>query len=165
MESPDNRARWLCAAYHVHLYTLGCVNRGPYPAKWDGGAGLMRDDERNWGLAEWVQEIRFTYMPLYAANRLQMARELSRHYSRMVPFLEEQTRVIWGLPGLWIPETVLPWGQVEDLVLKDPGEILGNHDRWDPKTAPYGNFEIFNPYVTFLFTAGLEICEQVPIEG
>ena len=161
VESPDHKASWLCAAYHVHLYTLGCVNRGPFPAKWNGGAGLMRRDDRSWaGLAEWVQEIRFTYMPLYAANRLEMARGLTRHYSKMVPFLQEQTRVMWSLPGLWIPETVLPWGQVEDLVLKYPGEILGDNDRWDPKTAPYGNFETFNPYVTFLFTAGLEICEH-----
>ena len=74
LSSPDQKADRLCAAYHVHLYTLGCVNRGPYPAKWDGGPGLMRGDERNWGLSEWVQEIRFTYLPLYQANRLDMAR-------------------------------------------------------------------------------------------
>ena len=70
----------------------------------------MRGDERTWGLSEWVQEIRFTYLPPYAANRLEMARGLSRHYSQMKTYLLEQTKRMWGVRGLWIPETVLPWG-------------------------------------------------------
>ena len=161
IESPDKMADRLCAAYHVHLYTLGCVHRGPVPCKWDGGAGLMRGDERTWGLSEWVQEIRFTYLPLYAANRLTMARGLSRHYSRMKPYLLEQTRRMWDLDGLWIPETVLPWGHAEDFVLDDTGKARAEHFLpWDPKTAPYGKFERYNGYVGFLFTAGLEICHH-----
>ncbi|MFV2069404.1 MAG: DUF5703 domain-containing protein [Pirellulales bacterium] len=162
LESPDKKAQWLTAAYHVHLYTLGCVNRGPYPAKWDGGPGLMRGDERTWGLAEWVQEVRFTYMPLYAANRLEMAKGLTDHYTRMLPYLRAQTATMWGIPGLWIPETVLPWGHAEDLILKDDGRgTAGGHQfRWDPETARYGKFELYNPYVGFLLTAGLEICQH-----
>jgi hypothetical protein len=159
IQSPDKMADWLCAAYHVHLYTLACVNRGPVPCKWDGGAGLMRGDERTWGLSEWVQEIRFTYLPLYAANRLDMARGLSGHYSQMQPYLLEQTKRMWGVDGLWIPETVLPWGHAEDFVLKDSGDARAEHFLpWDPSTAPYGKFERYNGYVGFLFTAGLEIC-------
>jgi len=162
ISSPDGKADRLCAAYHVHLYTLGCVNRGPYPAKWDGGAGLMRGDERNWGLSEWVQEIRFTYLPLYMANRLDMARGLTRHYSTMAPYLRKQTETMWGLPGLWIPETVLPWGHAEDFVLKDNGRgAASNHyQRRDAARIPFGRFELFNPYVGFLFTAGLEVCHH-----
>lgn len=160
--SPDKTADRLCAAYHVHLYTLGCVNRGPYPAKWDGGPGLMRGDERNWGLAEWVQEIRFTYLPLYAANRLEMARGLSRHYSGMMPYLAAQTRSMWGLPGVWIPETVLPWGHAEDFALKAgaPGSTVSYFVRRDANKFPYGRFDLYNPYIGFLFTAGLEVCQH-----
>lgn len=159
--SPDKKADWLCAAYHVHLYTLGCVNRGPYPAKWDGGAGLMRRDERHWGLAEWVQEIRFTYMPLYAAGRLDVARGLTRHYSAMLPYLREQTGRTWGVAGLWIPETVLPWGHAEDFIFDgDANKPFGSYRRWVPDKAPYGRFEIYNPYIGFLFTAGPEICHH-----
>ena len=161
IESADKVADRLCAAYHVHLYTLGCTGRGPVPAKWDGGAGLMRRDERTWGLSEWVQEIRFTYLPLYAANRLEMARGLTRHYSQMRPYLLEQTERMWGIDGLWIPETVLPWGHAEDFVLKAPGEVrAGYFLPWEPKTAPYGKFERYNGYVGFLFTAGLEVSEH-----
>ncbi len=160
--SPDASADRLVRAWHVHLYTLACVNRGAVPAKWDGGPGLMRGDERTWGLAEWVQEIRFTYMPLYAANRLEMARGLSDHYFRMRSYLIEQTRKMWDLPGLWIPETVLPWGHAEDWVLKDDGRgAAGDHfKRWSPATTPHGKFELYNPYVGFLFTAGLEVCHH-----
>lgn len=161
IQSPDKLADRLCAAYHVHLYTLACVNRGSVPCKWDGGAGLMRGDERTWGLSEWVQEIRFTYMPLYAANRLEMARGLTRHYSQMKPYLLEQTKRMWGVDGLWIPETVLPWGHAEDFVLRDTGESRAEHFLpWDPKTAAYGKFDRYNGYVGFLFTAGLEICQH-----
>jgi hypothetical protein len=159
IESPDRMAERLCGAYHVHLYTLACVNRGAVPCKWDGGAGLLQGDERNWGLAEWVQEVRFTYLPLYAANRLEMARGLTRHYGQMRPYLLEQTERVWGLDGLWIPETVLPWGHAEDYALQDAG-VLDSYRRWDPKTARYGRFERFNNYVGFLFTAGLEICQH-----
>jgi len=155
IQSQDKKADWLCSAYHVHLYTLACVNRA-YPAKWDGGAGLMRNDERTWGLSEWVQEIRFTYIPLYSANRLDMAMGLYRHYSNMTPYLLEQTKKMWGINGLWIPETVLPWGNAEDLALTD--NALDYMHKWDPEKSPYGLFKSYNPYVGFLFTAGLEIC-------
>ena len=159
IESPDRLADWLCAAYHVHLYTLASVNRGAVPCKWDGGAGLMRGDERTWGLAEWVQEIRFTYLPLYSANRLEMARGLTRHYTQMQPYLMAQTKPVWGVEGLWIPETVLPWGHAEDLVLQD-GPTNGYFLPWDPDHARYGKFHRYNGYVGFLFTAGLEVCHH-----
>jgi hypothetical protein len=121
----------------------------------------MRGDERTWGLSEWVQEIRFTYMPLYAANRLEMARGLTRHYTRMRSYLLEQTKRMWGVEGLWIPETTLPWGHAEDFVLKDTGKVRGGHFlAWDPENAPYGTFDRYNGYVGFLFTAGLEICHH-----
>jgi hypothetical protein len=126
----------------------------------------MRGDERNWGLSEWVQEIRFTYMPLYAANRLEMARGLSRHYSQMAPYLEAQTRKMWGLPGIWIPETVLPWGHAEDFALADPGPgKAASHfhrraERGKQGDLPPGKFDLYNPYVGYLFTAGLEICHH-----
>lgn len=161
IESPDKEANWLCAAYHVHLYTLASTNRGQVPAKWDGGAGLMRRDERNWGISEWVQEVRFTFMPLYTANQLEMAKGLSDFYSRMVPYLETQTEKIWGLPGLWIPETVTPWGHAEDFVLTgDQKEVLEHYQPWNPEVSAYGRFEWYNPYVGFLFTAGLEVCHH-----
>ena len=160
LTSDDKTADWLTAAYHVHLYTLGCTNRGAVPAKWDGGAGLMVEDQRNWGISEWVQEVRFTYLPLYAANRLEMACGMADHYSRMTPYLRAQTRRMWHLPGLWIPETVTPWGHAEDLVLETHGEptALDHFSKWDPEAGPYGRFERYNPYVAFLFTAGLEVC-------
>ena len=160
--SPDATANRLCAAYHVHLYTLGCVHRGPYPAKWDGGPGLLRGDERPWGLSEWVQEVRFTYLPLYAANRLEMAGGLCRHYAAMVPYLSEQTRKMWDVPGLWIPETTLPWGHAEDFVLKDdhPANPIAYFRNRVADNIPHARFDLYNPYVGLLFTAGLEVCQH-----
>ena len=161
LTSNDPMAKRLCGAYHLHLYTLGCTNRGPVPCKWDGGPGLMRRDERTWGLSEWGQEIRFTYMPLYAANRKEMAMGLTDHYTQMRPYLRRQTETMWDVDGLWIPETVLPWGHAEDFVLKADGPVRGGHFLTrDSKTILYGKFERFNGYVGLLFTAGLEICHH-----
>ena len=161
LTSSDGSAERLARAYQIHLYTLGCVNRGPVPAKWDGGPGLLEQDRRNWGLAEWMQEIRFTYWPLYAADQLEQAQGLFRHYSSMLPYLEAQTGAMWGLPGIWVPETVLPWGHAEDFVLAAKGGPLPPHyQRRDPARIPYGRFDAFNPYVGFLFTSGLELCHH-----
>ena len=160
--SADRTAEWINAAYYVHMYTLACTNRGPVPAKWDGGAGLMRGDERNWGISEWVQEMRFTFMPLYAANRLEMARGFCDFYSAMTPYLKAQTERLWGRTGLFIPETVAPWGHAEDWVMqKDPPQGLRRCQQpWEPDTASYGKFHHYNPYIGFLFTAGLEVCQH-----
>lgn len=163
MTSPDKSAEWLCAAYHVHLYTLGCVNRGPYPAKWDGGAGLMRGDERRWGGAEHVQETRFTYMPLLGANRLEMARGYTKFYDGMLPYFKVQTEKMWGLPGLWFPETLFPWGHTMDFQLTEQVDgygVPGHFIRWHPESAPYGKFHWFNPYTGLHFTPGLEVCHN-----
>lgn len=160
LSSPDGEAERLVRAYHIHLYTLASVNRGTVPAKWDGGPGLLVNDQRTWGLSEWVQEIRFTYWPLYAANQPEMAAGLFRHYSAMLPYLEQQTRNMWGVPGIWIPETVLPWGHAEDFALHAAGRnVVKSFQRWDPRNAHYGRgrFEAYNPYVGFLFTSGLEL--------
>jgi hypothetical protein len=90
-----------------------------------------------------------------------MAKGLCDHYSAMRPYLREQTRQVWGLGGLWVPETVLPWGHAEDIVLKDEGRGVPSHYlRWDPTTAPYGRFQWYNPYVGFLYTAGPELCHH-----
>jgi len=163
MTSADKSADWLCAAYHVHLYTLACVNRGPYPAKWDGGAGLMRGDERRWGGAEHVQETRFTYMPLLGANRLEMARGYTNFYDGMLPYFKVQTEKMWGLPGLWFPETLFPWGHTMDFQLDEQVDdfgVPGHFIRWHPNSAPYGKFHWFNPYTGLHFNPGLEVCHN-----
>jgi hypothetical protein len=160
IESADKSADWLCAAYHVHLYTLGSVNRGAIPAKWDGGAGLMRGDERRWGGAEHVQETRFTYMPLYGANQLEMAKGYTDFYNGMLPYFEVQTDKMWGVSGLWFPETLFPWGHTMDFQLKETDAdygVPGHFVRWHPEWAPYGKFNWFNPYTGLHFNPGLEI--------
>ena len=54
----------------------------------------MRGDERRWGGAEHVQETRFTYMPLYGANRLEMAKGYTDFYNGMVVSVPLLTRLL-----------------------------------------------------------------------
>jgi hypothetical protein len=162
LQSTDQQAVWLTAAYHVHLYTLGCVNRGKYPASYGGGGLLIDQDKRDGDpMCDWVQEVRFNFNPLYAANRLEMARLLPDTFSRMVPYLEKQTPKVWGISGLWVPETYLPWGHSRVVVLNDDGR----KEDWlwkrrDPGKIPYGRFTFFNDHTGLVFTSGLEICHH-----
>jgi len=147
-ESFDQQAEWLTAAYHIHLYTLGCVNRGTYPHNYDGGSPL----------ADWVQEVRWIFNPLYAANRLEMARLLPDTFSSRIAYLERQTNEVWGVEGIWVPECYLPWGHTNDVVLKDDGRDLSwLWFRRDPAKVPYGRFELYNNHTGLIFTSGLEI--------
>ena len=162
LQSTDQQATWLTAAYHVHLYTLACVNRGKYPASYGGGGLLIdRDIRDGHPMGDWVQEVRFNFNPLYAANRLEMARLLPDTFSRMVSYLEQQTTKVWGVTGLWVPETYTPWGQAQGVVLNDDGR----KEDWlwkrrDPRTIPFGRFTFYNDHTAFIFTSGLEICHH-----
>ena len=151
LESFDQQADWLCAAYHVHLYTLGCLNRGEYPPNYAGGGPIL----------DWIQEVRFVFSPLYAANRLDMARLLPDTFSRMRPYLRAQTRKVWDVEGLWVPECYYPWGHTDDIVLKDDGRDLSwLWHRRDPAKIPYGMFELYNNHTGLIFTTGPEICHH-----
>ncbi len=148
LESLDQQADWLTAAYHVHLYTLACLNRGQVPHNYDGGGPIM----------DWVQEVRFIFNPLYAANRMEMARLLPDCFSRMVPYMQQQTKKVWGVDGLWVPECYYPWGHTRDIVLKDDGRDLSwLWHRRQPEKIPYGLFDLYNNHTGFIFTSGLEV--------
>ncbi|MBX7259755.1 MAG: hypothetical protein K1Y02_25595 [Candidatus Hydrogenedentes bacterium] len=159
LHSSDQQAEWLTAAYHVHLYTLGCVNRGQYPANYGGGGLLIDGDQRDGHpVADWVQEVRFNFMPLYAANRLEMARGLPDAFTRMVPYLQKQTENAFGFPGIWVPETYLPWGHSLTVNIVEDGKTEnGDWYRRDVRKIPYGKFTYFATHVGLIFTSGLEI--------
>jgi len=162
LHSTEQQAEWLTAAYHVHLYTLGCVNRGAYPATYGGGGLLTNGDQRNGSyIADWVQEVRFIVMPLYAANRLEMAKRFPDAFSRMVPYLEKQTVNVFGFDGIWVPETYLPWGHSTTILVEDNGK--GEHGDWyrsDVRGVGYGQFTFFATHVGLIFTSGLEIAHH-----
>jgi hypothetical protein len=162
LQSTDQQAVWLTAAYHVHLYTLACINRGAKPASYGGGGLLIDGDNRDGHpIGDWVQEVRFNFNPLYAANRLEMARLLPDAFSRMIPYLEKQTPKVWGIGGLWVPETYLPWGHSQVVVLNDDGRKEDwAWKRRDPQKIPYGRFTFYADHVAFIFTSGLEICHH-----
>ncbi|HOS03770.1 MAG TPA: DUF5703 domain-containing protein [Candidatus Hydrogenedentes bacterium] len=159
LHSADQQAEWLTAAYHVHLYTLACVNRGPFPASYGGGGLLIEGDARDGSKVEdWVQEVRFNFMPLYAANRLEMAKGLPDAFSRMVPFLEKQTQNVFGWDGIWVPETYAPWGMSSTLSITDdnaPENAAWFHSA--ERNVTYGRFSHFATHVGLIFTSGLEI--------
>jgi hypothetical protein len=101
LSSPSGEAERLVNAYRIHLYTLASVNRGPFPAKWDGGPGLLVNDQRM--VSEWVQD------PLHLHRCMPPTRwrwpEDFRHHSGMPPYLRSDPEDV-GTAGIWVPETV-----------------------------------------------------------
>ena len=50
---------------------------------------------------------------------------------------------------------------IDSVTWDNPVEDVINHWwQWDPDTAPYAKFRHYNPYIGFLFTAGLEVCHH-----
>jgi hypothetical protein len=137
LHSADEEADYQTALWYVHLYTLGCTNRGPWPASWHCGAGILEGDRNHWGLSQWVQEIRMNYWPLPGANHLEMARGVLDFYTAMLPYLQEQTRRMWGIEGLWIPETVLPIHLIRPLRRRSGRRHRGSRAGSTPSTPTW----------------------------
>ena len=123
----------------------------------------MRGDERNWGLSEWVQEIRFTYLPLYMANRLDMARGLTPALLRdgAVPGRADPERC-GDCPACGSPKRCCLGATPR---ISCCGTTAAERRAAITSAAirarfPTGRFELYNPYVGFLFTAGLEVCHH-----
>jgi len=93
-----------------------CVRQPrPCPAKWDGGPGLMRGDDRNWGLSEWVQEIRSPTCRLHAAEAAGDGPGTDPAYSAMVRTSRADQEDV-GAPRDLDPRATL-LGPREDVIL------------------------------------------------
>ena len=57
------------------MYAYACTS-GPAhaPVKFNGGPGLVQRDERSWGWGYWFQNTRELIWPMFAANRISLAR-------------------------------------------------------------------------------------------
>ena len=114
------------AAYHVHLYTLACVNRGPVPCKWDGGAGLhaRRRTYVGVGRVGAGDPFHLPATPTVRTGSKWRRSDAALHADAALFFCSNKHAASGTCRDCGFPETVLPWGHAEDLLLQE-GETSG----------------------------------------
>jgi|GEM_PF-5527667 len=76
-------ADYLMRLWYVSYYNYACTS-GPAhaPAKFNGGPGLIRRDDRSWGWGYWYQNTREIIWPMFASNHINFARDYLDFYDR-----------------------------------------------------------------------------------
>ncbi|HEY3416781.1 MAG TPA: hypothetical protein VGM23_07855, partial [Armatimonadota bacterium] len=134
LTSPDGVADYMENLWFLHLYWMGCMGEGEFPAKFNGGAFLLARDSRSWGTSYWYQNTRELYWALPAANHLELCSPLRRLYVGNMPTLRKMTHDLFSKRGLQVEETM---------------SILGTGDKSG------------NPYTMMYFSTGLECALQL----
>ncbi len=97
----------LTQLWHVTLYSYASVGEGPVLPKFNGGPGLVVEDDRHWGWRYWWQNTREIIWPMFAANHLEYARAHLDFYDRLyMDFKQETARL--GKLGLRVWELANP---------------------------------------------------------
>ena len=98
----------LTRLWHVTLYSYASVGDGPVLPKFNGGPGLVVEDDRSWGWGYWWQNTRELIWPMFAANHLDYARNHLEFYDRT--FMDYQRRTAAsGKIGIRVWEDATPF--------------------------------------------------------
>lgn len=105
LTSADGRAEQAVRARNLHLYYLASSSRGALPPKWNAGLFATAGDKRQWGSQFWVWTTEMLYLPLLAADALDLTDPYFNMYVRQLPNCEIAARQRWGVAGAFFPET------------------------------------------------------------
>ncbi len=97
----------LTQLWHVTLYSYASVGEGPVLPKFNGGPGLVHEDDRCWGWGYWWQNTRELIWPMYAANHLRYAQDHLGFYDRAFMHYKRRT-ADQGKLGIRVWEDALP---------------------------------------------------------
>ena len=84
---------------------MGSSSRGTLPPKWNGLLFATNGDQRDWGSQYWVWTTEMHYVPLFAADMIDLTDTYFNMYVRQLPQCEIAARQRWGVPGAYFPET------------------------------------------------------------
>ena len=96
---------------NYYMYLAAISNRGDYPSKYNGGLWIGEEDRRDWGSWFWNWNQDCLYLPLLAANHVELMEPLFRMRQSSYKQYETAARQMWGGKGIFIGETsgVLGW--------------------------------------------------------
>lgn len=126
--SEDGLAAFMQRLRCLHLYYMASTSRGPVPAKWNGSIFSTAGDARRWGSEYWVWTTEMPYMPLPAADAVDLTDPFFDMYIRQLPDCEKAARQRWNANGAFFPETAGFDGPVvlpDDVALEFRKVLLG----------------------------------------
>ena len=152
--SGDKDAEWISKVYVLQRWITACGSRGTYPVKFNGsiftvewreGDELKSDpDYRRWGGGYWWQNTRLPYWPLLSSSDFDLMKPVFDLYISVIPISKLRSKVYWNCEGIYMPETIYPWG------------LLRNRDYGFDRTGLKVG-EITNPYIRWIWASGLEL--------
>ncbi|MGC8738377.1 MAG: DUF5703 domain-containing protein [Candidatus Hydrogenedens sp.] len=152
--SGDKDAEWISKVYALQRWVTACGSRGAYPVKFNGsiftvewreGNELKSDpDYRRWGGGYWWQNTRLPYWPLLSSGDFDLMKPVFDLYMSIMEISKLRSKVYWGCEGIYMPETIYPWG------------LLRNRDYGFDRTGLKVG-EITNPYIRWIWASGLEL--------
>ena len=86
----DARARKLEQQYYAFLYSYATVGYGKVPPKFNGGSGLVVEDQRGWGMNMWWQNTRELIWPMGPANQAVLMKNHLDFYASLLERLPGQ---------------------------------------------------------------------------
>lgn len=137
--------------YVLQRYAQACQGRGEFPIKFNGGfytvepaaMGMkFNPDWRQWGDAQWFQNVRHMYHPMLESGDWEMMEPFFRLYERVRPLAESRSRLYYGAEGAYFPETMSAFGTYSggdygwERAGKKPGDVDSPWWRWAWNQGP-----------------------------
>ncbi len=101
-------AETLMRLWYTTLYSYGCVGDGPVLPKFNGGPGLVHQDDRHWWIGYWWQNTRELIWPMFVANHQRYAEAHLGFYDRTFTDYQRQTAAR-GKVGIRVGEGAHPF--------------------------------------------------------
>lgn len=105
---------------------MASSSRGGLPPKWNGSLFVTTGDRRGWGSQYWVWTTEMLYVPLLAADAVDLTDPYFEMARRQLPACERAGRQRWGAAGAFFPETAAFNGPVElpDDVAREVQDVI-----------------------------------------
>jgi hypothetical protein len=146
LKSADGKAEQAERWRDLHLYHMAISSRGELPPKWNGSLFVATGDQRRWGSQYWVWTTEMLYLPLLAADAMDLTEPFFNMYVRQLPHCGQASRQRWGVSGAYFPETtsfdgptVLP----DDVAAEFQDVLLGRkpHTAMSPRAKALCQFD------------------------
>ncbi len=126
--------------YVLQRFVQGCMGRGAYPMKFNGGLftadlTFRRDnrtrtvnaDFRDWGGQYWFQNTRAMYWPLLASGDFEMMLPLFHMGQAELAFNAPKVKEFYGHDGSYMAETAPFWGGIQKIRPESPGNYTDRY--------------------------------------
>jgi len=147
LASKDGSAEFMQRVRCLHLYHMASSSRGVLPPKWNGSLFVSEGDSRQWGSQFWVWTTEMLYLPLPAADAVDLTDPFFDMYLRHLPACEKAARQRWRVQGgAFFPETAPFDGPVvlpDDVALEYQQVMQGEkkHTELSDRARSLGRFD------------------------